>query len=124
MVPRRDPRWDHSCESSCMTISYAFPYLLEQASSASRTTHMAPEKTEALLVMDRRSFRYPKIVIGKHEVAWSKNIKYLRVQLDRRLAVIFLIIYSVILNTASISHLLCTEPRKTQFLISIRKPTA
>ena len=29
-----------------------------------RCLKMAPEKTEALLVMDRRSFKYPKIVLG------------------------------------------------------------
>ena len=30
----------------------------------SRCLKMAPEKTEALLVTDRRSFQYPKIVLG------------------------------------------------------------
>ena len=29
---------------------------------------MAPEKTEALLDTDRRSFQHPKIVLGEHEV--------------------------------------------------------
>ena len=29
---------------------------------------MGPEKTEALLVTDRRSFQYPKIVLGEHEI--------------------------------------------------------
>ena len=47
---------------------------------------MAPEKTEALLVTDRRSFQYPKIVLGEHEIKWEKSIKYLGVQLDRRLS--------------------------------------
>ena len=47
---------------------------------------MAPETTEALLVTDRRSFQYPKIVLGEHEVVWKKSIKYLGVQLDRRLS--------------------------------------
>ena len=46
---------------------------------------MAPEKTEALLVTDRRSFIYPKILLGEHEIKWKKSIKYLGVQLDRRL---------------------------------------
>ena len=41
------------------------------------------ENTEALLVTDRRSFKYPKIVLGEHEVEWKKSIKYLGVQLDR-----------------------------------------
>ena len=36
----------------------------------SRCLKMAPEKTEALLVTDRRPFRYPKIVPGEHEVEW------------------------------------------------------
>ena len=47
---------------------------------------MAPEKTEALLVTDRRSFQYSKIVLGEHEILWKKSIKYLGVQLDRRLS--------------------------------------
>ena len=46
----------------------------------------APEKTEALLVTDRRSFKNPRIVFGQHEIKWKKNIKYLGVQLDRRLS--------------------------------------
>ena len=47
---------------------------------------MAPEKIEALLVTDRRSFQYPRIVLGEHEVEWKTSIKYLGVQLDRRLS--------------------------------------
>ena len=47
---------------------------------------MAPEKTKALLVTDRRSFQYPRIVLGEHEVDWKTSIKYLGVQLDRRLS--------------------------------------
>ena len=50
----------------------------------SRSLKMAPEKTEALLVTDRRSFQYPKIVLGEHEIAWKKGIKYLGVQLDSK----------------------------------------
>ena len=47
---------------------------------------MAPEKTEAFLARDRRSFKYPRIVLGEHEIEWKKSIKYLGVQLDRRLS--------------------------------------
>ena len=47
---------------------------------------MAPEKTEVLLVTDRRSFQYPRIVLGHHEVEWETSIKNLGVQLDRRLS--------------------------------------
>ena len=47
---------------------------------------MAPEKTEALLVTDRRSFKYLEILLGEHEVAWRKNMKYLPVQLHWRLS--------------------------------------
>ena len=43
-------------------------------------------KTEALLVTDRRSYQYPRIVLGEHEVEWKTSIKYLGVQLDRRLS--------------------------------------
>ena len=46
---------------------------------------MAPEKTEALLVTDRKSFKYPRIALGEHEIKWKKSIKYLGVQLYRRL---------------------------------------
>ena len=52
----------------------------------SRGLKIAPEKTEALLVTDRRSFQYPRIVLGEHEVDWKISIKYLGVQLDRRLS--------------------------------------
>ena len=52
----------------------------------SRCLKMAPEKTETLLVTDRRSFKYPKIVLGEHEIEWKKSIKYLGMQLDRRLS--------------------------------------
>ena len=45
----------------------------------SRCRKMAPEKTEILLVTDRRSFQYPKIVLGEHEIEWKKSIKYLGV---------------------------------------------
>ena len=45
----------------------------------SRCLKMAPEKTEALLVTDRRYFQYPKIVFGDHEDEWKKSIKYLDV---------------------------------------------
>ena len=47
---------------------------------------MAPDKTEVLLVTDRRSFQYLRIVLGEHEVEWKTSIKYLGVQLDRRLS--------------------------------------
>ena len=36
----------------------------------SRGLKIAPEKTEALLVTDRRSFQYSRIVLGEHEVEW------------------------------------------------------
>ena len=52
----------------------------------SRCLKMAPEKTEALLVTNRRSFKYPRIVLGAHEIKWKKSIKYLGVQLDQRLS--------------------------------------
>ena len=52
----------------------------------SRYLKMATEKTESLLITDRRSFQYPKIALGEHEIEWKKSIKYLGVQLDRRLS--------------------------------------
>ena len=47
---------------------------------------MAYKKTEASLVTDRRSFQYPRIVLGEHEVEWKTSIKYLGVKLYRRLS--------------------------------------
>ena len=44
-----------------------------------RGLKMAPGKTEALLVTDRRSFKYPKIALGENEIEWKKSIKYLGV---------------------------------------------
>ena len=44
---------------------------------------MVPKKTEALLATDRRSFQYPRIVLGEDKVEWKARIKYLRVQLDQ-----------------------------------------
>ena len=52
----------------------------------SRGLKMAPEETEALLVTDRISSQYPRIVLGEYEIEWKKSIKYLGVQLDRRLS--------------------------------------
>ena len=52
----------------------------------SRCLKMGSEKTEAFLVTDRRSFQYPRIVLGEHEIECKKSIKYLGVQLDRRLS--------------------------------------
>ena len=46
----------------------------------------AAEKTEALLVTDRRSFKSPRIVLGQNEIKCQKTIKYLGVQLDQRLS--------------------------------------
>ena len=42
----------------------------------SRGLKMASWKTEVLLVTDRRSFQYPRIVLGEHEVEWKTSIKY------------------------------------------------
>ena len=51
-----------------------------------RGLQMTPEKTEALLVTGRKSFQYPRIVLGEHEVEWKTSIKYLGMQLDQRLS--------------------------------------
>ena len=59
---------------------------LEKRWLDSKSLEMVPEETEALLITDMRYFKYPKIVLGEHEVAWSRSIKYLKVQLDRRLS--------------------------------------
>ena len=67
----------------------------------SRGLKMAPEKSEALLVTDRSSFQYPKIVLGEHEIQWKKSIKYLGLQLDRRLS------FSEHLQIASVKAIQC-----------------
>ena len=41
----------------------------------SKGLKMAPEKTEALFATDRRSFQYPRIFFGEHEVEWKTSIK-------------------------------------------------
>ena len=42
----------------------------------SRCLKMAPEKTEALLVTDRRSFKYPRIILREHlKIATAKAIQ-------------------------------------------------
>ena len=51
-----------------------------------RGLKMAPEKTEALLITDRRSFQYPRIVLGEHESEWKKSIKYLECSWNEGLA--------------------------------------
>ena len=52
----------------------------------SRGLKTVPEKTEALLVTDRRSYEYLRIVLGEHEVKWKTSIKYQGVKLVRRLS--------------------------------------
>ena len=52
----------------------------------SRSLEMSLEKTEALLLTDQRSFKYLNIILGEHEIAWSRSIKYLGVQLGQRLS--------------------------------------
>ena len=59
---------------------------LEKRWLDSKSLEMVPEETKAVLITDMRYFKYPKIVLGEHEVAWSRSIKYLRVQLDQRLS--------------------------------------
>ena len=39
----------------------------------SRCLKMASKNTEALLVTDRRSFQYRKIVLGEYEIEWKKE---------------------------------------------------
>ena len=51
-----------------------------------RGLEMALEKTEALLITDRRSYNLPQIVLGGLKVQWSRSLKYLGVQLDRSLS--------------------------------------
>ena len=51
-----------------------------------RGLEMALEKSEALLVTDRRSLYPWRIMLGELEVQWSRSLKYMGMQLDRRLS--------------------------------------
>ena len=114
----RGSGWDHSCGMLCMTISYAWTYLLERPSSASWITHLCvllmtsgPWSWGSMRVcggqsvgwtlealkwqLKRLRFRWLRIgntwgTRGLYsvtmEAAWSRSIKYLGVQLDRRLS--------------------------------------
>ena len=55
---------------------------VDSTTSSGRYLKMAPEKTEALLVMDRRSFKYPKIVLGEHGIEWLIQSWSLRASLQ------------------------------------------
>lgn len=46
---------------------------------------MALEKTEAVLVTDKRAFKYPCIYLGDNQIIWKKQITYLGVEIDQRL---------------------------------------
>lgn len=52
----------------------------------SRCLQMALDKTEALLVTDKRLYESPKIEMDGIEVPWGNHLKYLGVMLDRRLS--------------------------------------
>ena len=41
----------------------------------SKSLKLVIGNTEALLVIDRRYFQYPKIVLGEHKVVWKRSAK-------------------------------------------------
>lgn len=47
---------------------------------------MAVEKTEAVLVTNRRGFRPPRIMLEGREIQWKKHLTYLGVEIDSRLS--------------------------------------
>ena len=47
---------------------------------------IAVEKTEAVLITDRRSFAFPNIVLDNVGIAWRRQITYLGVEIDHRLS--------------------------------------
>lgn len=51
-----------------------------------RKLTLAVDKTEAILVTDRRSFDFPKINICDKDIKWGKTMTYLGVELDQRLS--------------------------------------
>lgn len=50
-----------------------------------KNLQLAVHKTEAVLITDKRSFTYPKIVLDGTEIKWSKSLRYLGVQIDKKL---------------------------------------
>ena len=50
-----------------------------------RLLHMAVEKTEAVLITDRRAFRFPNIRVGNANISWKRQITYLGVVIDHKL---------------------------------------
>lgn len=53
---------------------------------ASRGLEMAVQKTEAVLVTKRRSYRMPRLVIGGVAIDWRRCLTYLGVEVDRGLS--------------------------------------
>ena len=51
----------------------------------SKGLQLAIQKTEAILVTDRRVFRVPEIVLGTERIEWKKHLRYLGVELDTKL---------------------------------------
>ena len=47
---------------------------------------LAVHKTEAVLITDRRKFKYPNIYIGKEKIEWKKQLTYLGVEIDHKLS--------------------------------------
>ena len=75
-----------------------------------------PEKTEASLITDRRSFQYGRIILGEHEVEGETIIKYMGVQMDRRLS------FSEYLKIATAKAIQC-EAALTRLLPNIGGPS-
>ena len=51
----------------------------------SKGLQLAIQKTEAILVTDRRVFRMPEIILGTEKIQWKKHLRYLGVELDTKL---------------------------------------
>lgn len=51
-----------------------------------RRLQMAVEKTEAVLVTDKRAFNFPCITSNGVSISWSRQITYLGVEIDHRLS--------------------------------------
>ena len=51
-----------------------------------RRLQMAAQKTEAVLITDRRAFHFPDIRLGEECIQWKRQITYLGVEIDHRLS--------------------------------------
>lgn len=76
---------------------------------------LAAEKTEAIIVTDKRVFSLPKLEVEGHEVQFKKSLRYLGVELDGRMS------YDVHIKLVT-EKALKTASKLTQIMPNMRGP--